>query len=157
MAPWPGDNVANRQKSQHCTGLGNELCEARNPRFVRSGIEKSIAFRAQVEFKSRGQVSREAGFSKPVEARQYFVTRPVILLTNLGIAATCCEHAAMCDGDSTAEPKMCFGRQQLRAIHDGKITLHDGGYVIDVQVDSFSVGGSKIMGFHQSRRGQLRH
>ena len=50
---------------------------------------RSVHKNSSVEFRSRGQVSREAGFSKLVEFNQYFVTRLKILLAKQGITTTC--------------------------------------------------------------------
>ena len=84
------------------------------PRFVWSCFDISTAFRIQqkqfssVHFKRRWQVSREAGFSKLVEGRQCFVTRPVILFIKEGITTTRCECCALRD-DSAAEAKGVLG------------------------------------------------
>ena len=95
------------------------------------------------EFKSPRQVSREAGFSKLVEVEQYFVTRPVILLTPLGTATTCREDSAMRD-DSAVEATCALEDNTIfRPIHDAKITLRYGRYRVEVQIDSSSGDGSK--------------
>ena len=41
---------------------------------------RSVHRNTSVGFKSRGQVSREAGFTKSVEVGQFFVTRPATVL-----------------------------------------------------------------------------
>ena len=55
---------------------------------VSSDGPHSVNNNTSVEFKSRRQVSREAGFSKSVEVRQFFVSRPAVLLEQHGITTT---------------------------------------------------------------------
>ena len=52
--------------------------------------------------RSQGQVSHEAGFSKVVEVRHFFVTGPAIVPEENGITTTCRQYSAMRD-DPTAK------------------------------------------------------
>ena len=97
---------------------------------------RSVNKNGSVEFKSQGQVSREAGFSKPVKVGHHFVIWPQILLEEHGITTSCREYSAM-RGDPATEAKGVFTDNRIfGSIHDAKfITLHRGRYGIEVQVD----------------------
>ena len=85
VAPNTNLNIAHNQvtnRTRHETPDLFDRASRDGPRSVRNT-------KNHVEFKSREQVSREAGFSKPVAVGHCFVTRPVILLTDLGTAAPC--------------------------------------------------------------------
>ena len=103
----------------------------------------SVHKNTSVEFKSRRQVSREAGFSKSVEVRQFFVSRPAVLLEQHGITTTFRKYSAMRD-DFAAEAKAVLGDNTIFGlIHDAKISLQFGRYSIDVQIDYVGGDGSK--------------
>ena len=76
-----------------------------------------------VEFKSRGHVAREAGFSESVVVWQFSRTRPAILLEQHGITTTCREFSVMRD-DASAEAKAVLRDNTIFGpIHDAKVSL----------------------------------
>ena len=78
-----------------------------------------------------------------VEVGKYFATRPVILLTELGITTTCRENSTLHD-DPTADAIGVLGDDTMFGpIHDAKNTPHNGRYGIEVQFDSVSGDGTK--------------
>ena len=117
--------------------------------------QRSFHKAAAVEFKSQGQSSRTAGFSKTVEVGQLFITRPEIVLEKHGITTTCLESSVMRD-DLAAETKKVNWEipTMFWSIHHAIIALHFERYGIDVQIDSVIGDGSKSWVVHQSRIGQ---
>ena len=103
----------------------------------------SFTKNTSVEFKSRRLVSREAGFSKSVEVRQFFGSWPLVLLQQHGITTTFRKYSAMRD-DLAAEAKSVLGDNTIFGpIHDAKISLQFGRYGIDVQIDYIGGDGWK--------------
>ena len=92
-----GDNVSPNTNSRNLPDTKPQICLIKRPE-----IDSALHTNTSVEFKSQGQVSREAGFSKSAEVRQFFVTRPAIVLEGHGVTTVCRECSAMRD-DTSAE------------------------------------------------------
>ena len=95
-----GDNVAPNDNLNIAQDFVTNLTRPQTPDlFDRASRNRSRSVHDKnsqvVEFTSWGQVSLVAGFSKTVEVGEYFVTRSVILLTELRITTTCRERSAM--------------------------------------------------------------
>ena len=106
--------------------------------------QRSFHKTTSVEFKSQGQGSRTAGFSKSLEVGQLIVTRPAVVLERHGITTTCLESCAM-RNDFAAETKKVNWEipTMFWRIHHAIIALHFERYGIDVQIDFVIEDGSK--------------
>ena len=104
---------------------------------------RSVHSNTLVEFKNRGQVSREADFTKSVEAGQLFVTRPAIVLEGQGITTTCREYSAM-RGDPDAGMKGILREKHLSVPSTMQNShCNIGRFCIEMLIDSASGDGSK--------------
>ena len=108
VSPNTNLNIAQNLMTNFTRHETPDLCDLASITRPRSLHNES----SPIQFRGWGQVSREAGSSKPVEIGKYFLTRPMILLTQLGITTTCREPSTLRDV-FTAKAKGVLGAESI--------------------------------------------
>ena len=95
-------------------------------------------------FKSIGEVSREARFFRTVSFGQIFVTKPSMLFEKLGITTICKEYTSTGDAKGCQPIGSIDDKTAIGPALDAKVTLPCGRYCVEIRINSLQIENTDV-------------